>query len=306
MSHPGFWGDSCFFLENMKYLGSILGVCLYCFGGFAFAQGPLDGYLKGKGVLDLAPSFSVMSARQLDGAPGQTYALPYRGNMLSLFAEYGLTARIDVVATGAYVFTSARSGLQDGGVFVKYSPWQWEGASKGKFRLLLGTGAAFPLANYEPGVTGALGQKAVLLPLRLIAQYESPWGPFINLSGGYNRRFDRPATNDIARIRQQRPDYEAPRPPSSATALLKIGLPARHYYIDAWIERQQSFGGVDYVPDLPDLPQVYGVSYTQAGGTLFYSEHGGSGFYFSGAYIFQGRNVSRILRVTGGIVIRIG
>lgn len=290
---------------RVKFLGSITGFCWPWLGSLLMAQGPLDGYLKGKGVLDLAPSFSVMSARQLDGASGQTYNLPYRGNMLSLFAEYGLTARLDVVATGAYVFTTARSGLQDGGVFVKYSPWQWGPAGKGTLRLLVGTGAAFPLANYEPGVTGALGQKAVLLPLRLIAQYESPWGPFVNLSGGYNRRLDRPSAGDIARIRQQRPDYEATRPPSSTTALLKIGLPAKHYYMDAWIERQQAFGGVDYVPDLPDLPQVYGVSYTQTGGTLFYSEHGGSGFFLSGAYIFQGRNVSRILRVTGGVVIRI-
>lgn len=280
-------------------------VCFLCHIGQAFAQGPLDGYLKGRKALDVAPSFSVLSAQKLDGAGGKTYSTPYRGNMLSLFAEYGVTHNFDLVATGAFVFTEARSGLQDGGLYVKYRPLYVETGKTGKLGVLFGTGASFPLANYEPTAAGAIGQKAVTVPGRLIVQYETPFGVFFNLTGGYNWRLDQLKEEDIAVVRQNRPDYQPIDPANFSTFLFKIGFPAKHYYLDAWIEQQSAKGGADYVPEVPDLPQAYGVSYTQFGGTVFYSESGRNGFFLSGAYIARGRNVSRVLRVTGGLVVKL-
>lgn len=269
------------------------------------AQGPLDGYLKGKGVLDLAPSISFNSAKTFVGSGGQTYDLGYEGTLLSLFAEYGLSNKVDIVGTAAYVFTGTQSGLQDGGLFVKYRP-VYRNFGGGRIGVLLGTGLAFPLADYEPAVSGALGQKAVILPARLILQWETPLGLFLNLSGGYNRRFDRLQDADIAAVRQVRPDYQPVQPADFSTLLFRVGFPAARYYLDAWVEWQNAAGGSDYVPDLPDLPQAFGVSYMQVGGTAYYSESGRSGFYVSGGYILSGRNTSRMLRLTAGMVFRFG
>ncbi len=268
------------------------------------AQGPLDGYLKGKGVLDLAPAFSFNSARSFDGAAGQNFAVPYRGSLLSLFAEYGLSRRVDLVGTAAYVFTSSQSGLQDGGFFVKYRPVYRDWGRAGRLGALLAGGLSFPLSNYEPTVSGALGQKALVLPARLILQWESAFGLFLNLTAGYNWRFDRLRADDIARVRQNRPDYQPVTPADFSTVLFKIGFPAARYYLDAWLERQHTVGGNDYVPDLPDLPQAYGVSYTQVGGTAYFSETGKNGFFVSGGYILGGRNTSRMLRLSIGLVIK--
>lgn len=268
-----------------------------------YAQGPIDGYLKGKGVLDLAPSFSINRAKQFEGGDGRLYDLPYRGSMLSLFAEYGLTKRIDVVATGAIVFTESQSGLQDGGVFLKYRPL-YTTIGEGRLGLLLSAGASFPLSNYAATASGALGQKAVFIPGRLVLQYEwSGW--FANLTYGYHLRLDEPAAVDVARIQQQRPAYVAPEPPDVSSWLFKTGFAARHFYIDAWVERQDARGGTDYVPDLPDLPQAYGVSFTHAGGTLYYSESGKNGVFLGGAYIFSGRNTGRLFRLSFGAVFKI-
>lgn len=269
------------------------------------AQGPLDGFLKGKGVLDLAPSFSFLNARRFDGANKQTYDEAYRGNMLSLFAEYGLSSRLDLVATVPLVFTSVQSGLQDGGFYLKYRPLYKTGPTGSRLGLLAGAGISAPLSNYEPVSTGALGVRAVALPARLIAQWESRRGFFLNLSGGYTWRLDRLHDADVARIRQQRPDYQPRQPPGYATGLFKIGFPAAHYYLDAWLEWQHSIGGADYAPLVPDLPQAYGVSYLQLGGTAFYSENGKNGFFLSGGYITHGRNVSRIARITLGFVLKV-
>lgn len=272
----------------------------------AYAQGPLDGYLKGKGVLDLAPSFSVNSARDFAGAGGQTYDIGYKGSLLSVFAEYGLGARLDVVGTAAYVFTATQSGLQDGGLYLKYRPVYRDLGSAGRIGALLGSGLSFPLANYEATVSGALGQKAIVLPARLIVQWETPLGLFASLTGGYNWRLDHLREKDVAAIRQERPDYQPAAPADFSTILFRVGFPAARYYLDAWAEWQRTTGGNDYVPNVPDLPQAFGVSYTQVGGTAYYSENGRNGFYLSGGYILGGRNTSRMVRITAGFVLKFG
>lgn len=291
----------------MKYcIQVILGLVLFGQPAKSGAQGPLDGYLKGKGALDLAPSISFNSAKKYAGAGGQTFDLGYKGSMLSVFAEYGITPRLDAVLTASYVFTPEQDGLQDGGLFLKYRPVYRNLGKAGKLGLLLGTGLGFPLADYEPTISGALGQKAVVAPARLIVQWETPLGLFLNFTGGYNWRLDRLKENDIAAIRKKRPDYQPGRPANFSTLMLKAGFPAARYYLDAWVEWQTANEGADYVPGLPDLPQAYGVSYTQVGGTAYYSESGKTGFYFSGGYILGGRNTSRMLRLTLGLVLKWG
>jgi len=267
----------------------------------AHAQGPLDGYLKGKGVFNLVPNFSFNSADRYFGAPGETYDIPFNGNTLSVFGEYGLTEKIDLVATGAYVFTSVRSGLQDGGLFVKYRPIYHEFSKAGKLAVLFGTGISFPLSDYEPTAEGAIGQKAMMAPLRLLLQWELPFGLFLHASGGYNIRFDELKADDVAAITALRPDFNPEQPPDHSTFLLKTGFPAKHFYVDGWVEWQKAYGGSDYAPGVPDLPQAYGVSYTQTGGTLYYSDNGRTGYILSGAYTFQGRNTSDVVRATLGM-----
>jgi hypothetical protein len=273
---------------------------------YTCAQGPIDGYLKGKGVLDLAPAVSIMDATQFLGSNARRYDAPYEGQMFSLFGEYGLTANFDLVATAAVVFTEARSGLQDGGFFVKYRPFHSKIGRAGTLGVMLSTGAGFPLSDYEPTATGALGQKAVFVPARLVLQWETPWGPFLNLTGGPNWRIDDLQEEDIATIRRRRPDYAPEAPPNYLSLLAKVGLPTRKFYIDAWYEYQYTKGGADYAPDVPDLPQAYGVTYAQTGGTIYYGYTPRRGIYLSGGYMLWGRNTSKITRITAGLVFKLG
>jgi hypothetical protein len=288
---------------NMK---SILGgLCILLFAHTITAQGPLDGYLKGKGVLDIAPSFSFMNARDFAGANDQLYNERFQGSLLSVFAEYGVTNNFDVVVNIPYVFTNGQSGLQDGGFYVKYRPIYADLKGKGRLGVMGGFGTSFPMSNYEVTIAGALGQRAVTVPARMIVQWDTPLGLFFNLTGGYNWRLDNLRETDIATIRAIRPGYNPLEPRDFSTALFRVGFPAKHYYLDAWIERQWTNGGADYVPNVPDLPQAYGVTYTQMGGTIYYSSNGRTGFLVSGAYIPSGRNVSRIARFTLGMVYKI-
>jgi hypothetical protein len=287
-------------MKSRFYL-CFLGICNLA---LLSAQGPLDGYLKGKKVLDLAPSYSYLTANTFLGAQQQKFDAPYRGSMLSLFAEYGLTEKFDLVATASTVFTANQSGLQDGGLYVKYRPAYAKLKNEGKLGVLFGTGASFPLADYSPTATGAIGQKAINVPIRLILQWETPFALFFNLTGGYNFRLDRLREDDIAIVRAQNPGYQPVEPVNYSSFLFKMGFPAHFYYLDAWIEYQYTQGGTDYKFNVIDLPQAYGVSYTQIGGTAYYSESGKVGFYLSGAYVLNGRNTSQIMRITTGIVLK--
>ncbi len=283
---------------------TLLFSCL--FAHTLYGQGPLDGYLKGKGVLDVVPSLSFNSAQQFLGADGERYDEGFQGNTLALFAEYGLTERLDAVATAAYVFTQTQSGLQDGSFHLKYRPVYQPMGNAGHLGLLAGVGVSFPLAHYDIVAAGALGQRALTLPVRLIAQWDTPLGVFFNITGGYHWRLDRLQEADIEAIRRMRPDFQPVEPSSFYTALFRAGFPAARYYLDAWAEYQHTPGGASYVPGVPDLPQAYGVSFTQIGGTAYYSENGRLGFLLSGAYMLGGRNTARMLRLTVGLVMRFG
>ncbi len=272
--------------------------------GSLAAQGALDGYLKGKGNFVIAPSFSSNSADRFFGANGIEYDLKYNGNGLGLFAEYGLTDNFDLVGVASYIITATQNGLQDGGLFAKYRLGKWSQKKRGSLHAILGTGVSFPLSDYKPTANGALGTKSVAAPLRLIMQWETPLGLFVNLTGGYNWRLDEAAETDIAEVRKTRPDFETVSPPGYFTGLVKVGFPAAHYYLAGWFEWQHASGGSDFAPDLADLPQSYGVSYRQIGGTAYYSDSGKNGFYFSSGLMFGGRNVSRIFRITGGYVFK--
>jgi hypothetical protein len=272
---------------------------------FGLAQGPIDGYLKGKGKLDIAVSLSANSAKEFYGANGTSFQEPYKGNLIALFAEYGITKNLDIVATLPYVFTSTQTGLQDGSLHLKGRIFQVKTQKRGQIDLLAAAGISSPLSSYEPLAAGALGQRATVVQPRLLAQWNTKTGPFINGTIGYNIRLDDLNAEDIDRIRALRPDYQASAPRNYTTFLLKIGLPAKRYYLDAWVEHQSTRGGTDFVPMLPDLPQAYGVTYTQVGGTAYYSEGGKRGVYISSGYLLSGRNVSNVLRLTAGVVFKL-
>ncbi len=300
------WPFHCILLSNMEKLKTLIITALFATQGL-YAQGPLDGYMKGKGNLDLAPSFSYMHAPDFAGAGSAVYAEPYTGYMLSAFAEYGVTDRFDLVATVPYIITTGQKGFQDGGFYAKYQVLKAKAGQLGQIRLIGGVGASLPLSGYAPVATGALGQRAVVVPARAILQWDTKWGPFVNLTGGFNWRLDDYKDADLARVRDLRPEYNPTAPPGYSTWLVKIGLPAKNYYLDAWWELQHIpvDKGSNYVQGVVDLPQAYGVSYSQVGGTVYYSETGKRGVFLSGAKILNGRNVSRVFRLTGGFVVKL-
>jgi hypothetical protein len=285
--------------QNLLFL-----ITLLTFATTSFAQGPIDGYMKGKGKLDIAASYSLNNASIFCGAEGQEYTEPFKGSLLSVFAEYGISDRLDVVATVPFVFTNEQNGLQDGSLHLKFRALQSQINERMKLDVLAAAGISAPLSRYEPLAAGAIGQRAQVIQPRLVLQLNTK-GPFFNLTAGYNLRVDELNAAAVAEVQRTRPSYVPESPRNYSTFLFKMGLPAARYYLDAWVEHQATTGGTNFAPMVPDLPQAYGVTYTQIGGTAYYSETGKRGVYLSSGYILSGRNVSKVLRLTFGVVIKL-
>ncbi len=270
----------------------------------AIAQGPIDGYLKGKGEADIALGFSVTGAEEFIGGDGQQYDLPFRGQLLSLFAAYGLTEGVDLIASIPYVITSSSSGLQDGALFVKGRLLKLPLAENQHLDILGAAGISTPLSQYEVVAAGAIGQRAQVVQPRLIAQYNRP-GFFASTVLGYNYRFDELDLQRLEEIQRTRPGYRPEQPQDYLTGLLRLGIPTSTFYADVWLEVQRTLGGSDYVPDVEELPQPYDVDYQQVGGTVYYSEGSNFGFAASGAAFLGGRNTSKLWRISATLIYKV-
>lgn len=284
-------------------------VVIWLFASFlkvfsAFSQGAIDGFLKGKSQLDLAFSLSQMSAKEFIATGGYQYSAPFKAHAVSMFFEYGLSKRLDIVGTANYIFTSTENGFQDGSLYLKYRPFYKQTARMGRFGLIGAGGMGFPLAQYNVTNTGALGQRAQFVASRIGGQWETPHGLFGFVIGGYDWRLDRLVAEDIARIRKAQPDFIPVDPPNSWVVLSKIGFAAAHFYLDAWVERRETIGGDVFQPRTLQLAQSFDQDFVQIGGTVYYTDTGKNGVYLSMGTVVKGVNIAKSQRWTIGAIIK--
>ena len=247
----------------------------------SLAQGPIDGFMKGKGNLDAAVSFSREKASHYFAGNDK---IDFSGEIstIGLFAAYGITNWADVIVNIPVV----NGKFQDGGIFAKLGK---KDISLGNTKLsLIGAlGFSFPLHKYPTEVASAIGQQAYLLQPRAIVQYYPHQNFFINLRGGYN--------------------YSLEIVPPSYVYSLKAGYFKNKFYSDAWIEFQEGIGGKDYrgKGDLkPNSFRELGVSYIKAGGVLYYQAIPRLGGFIGFANIFTGRNTFEYFRISIGVVLK--
>ncbi len=271
-------------------------------------QGPIDGYMKGAGELDVALGLSSTGASTFVGGGGEAVRLGFRAQLVGLFGAYGISERINVVASVPYVITDATSGLQDGALFAKglfwRKPFRKGERQVGSLDVIGALGVQIPLSDYEVVANGAIGQRAKVVQPRLLAQWNGT-GYFVSALAGYNYRFDGLDEGRLAQIQLTRPGYRPEQPHDNVNVLVRAGYPGHRLYLDAWVEFQRTLGGGNFTADVEELAQAYDVDYQQAGGTVYYSETAHWGFAASGARVLGGRNTSAFWRLTATVVYKL-
>ena len=266
----------------------------------SFGQGRVDGFLKGKGHLDIALG-SNFEANPNYYAGTNLIALQRNIFSASAFFAYGITNKLDVNLSIPYVnVNGVEAGIQDPAVFLKYKLFSAplyhirtsveqdglrmkEGA---KLHLLLAGGFSSNLTDYQTGGGNALGQQAKTIDIRpVIHLTDIPFGVFVTLQAGYNYKFD-PVPHAI---------------PFAA----KIGIAKAKWYADLWYDGQHGIGGFDYqgIPSPPSFREL-GVSYHKIGGTFYKPINQKLGWYAGLSYTLAGRNFSKGIAGNLGLVYK--
>ncbi|MBL7900209.1 MAG: hypothetical protein JNJ99_16860, partial [Crocinitomicaceae bacterium] len=209
------------------------------------AQGPLDGFFKGRKNLDLALSGFYQHSEKYFGFTEFDYPRTLSG--ASLFGEYGILENLDVVATVPFI----NGKFQDAGVYVKYGIPFNRSAKERKLRIIPAAGISFPVSNYNTQTGQSIGQKAILIQPKLIFQLNLNHGIFIQTQGGYNYAF--------APVK------------SSIPFSVKFGWAGNKWYTDIWYDFLHGLGDELWIGGVSQDFRTLPVTSQKIGGVIYYS-----------------------------------
>ena len=247
----------------------------------ASAQGNVDGFFKPKGDLDVAFSGGYAHADQYIGGSN---LINYKRSqtILSVYAAYGLSQKWNVIASLPLINFS----LQDVALFTKYKLVE-KVVSHGAFTLAPAAGISFPVTSYNTESGQSIGQRAVTIQPKFVAQYINVSNVFIQVQTGYN--------------------YSLNPVPSAYVASAKLGYIYKKWYFDFWYDYQYGIGGKDYASfniDPLNSFRELGVSYSRIGGVIYSSLGKKWGAFIGASHALTGRNTSLSTSINGGVVIK--
>ena len=258
----------------------------------ALAQGPVDGYSKGKGNLDIGLGYSIDKG---DKFYAGTEKINASRNIVAytLFGIYGITNKLDVQLNIPYLNMNKgnETNFQDGSIYLKYKALNKDNKF-GNLNILSAIGYYTPLAQYETGGGNAIGQLNQSFDGRIIIQQNFKKGLFLHLQGGYFVK-----TNPT---------------PHAYSGSLKLGYASSNLYFDAWFEHQSALGGTDYRGTGELAPNSatggfkgLGYAYNKVGATIYYPVSKFFGIYTGAAYTISGRNTLKGTRFSLGAVFKV-
>lgn len=245
------------------------------------AQGPIDGFIKDKGELDIAISGTYSTSKiYFAGTDPRVYTR--NQTIFGAFASYGLSDRWNLITSIPVVNYT----LQDAAFYAKYK-LIYHGMVSGEFSLFPAAGISFPISNYDTESGQSVGQKAITVQPKLVAQFKSKNGWFVQAQTGYN--------------------YSLNPVPDAYLASLKVGYIYKKWYFDAWFDFQHGIGGKDYgtVNNEPlNSFRELGVSHQRVGGVVYRTMTDRFGLQLNSFYVLNGRNTSQMFALGAGLVLK--
>ena len=289
----------------MKVFSILNTTMLFCLPFVSQAQSLLGGFMNGKGRGAIAVSYTSERYSEAFLVPADADAVPIFNKIevssVSLYATYGVSARLDFVLNLPYIwakghasqatldelgYENTRSGLQDISVFLKY---KLHGFQVGTNRLdfIAAGGVKTPAGNYEvnDGLQSivAIGNRATTLNGMGIAHFRTPFGLYVTGQGGYSFR-----TGEV---------------PDAYIGELKTGYGNSRFHVAAWYAKQISRGGVDVLGEgFEGSFPATDVSYTRAGLNVYVPAVSGFGFSAGVSQYVSGRNVGKSTGFSGSVV----
>lgn len=230
------------------------------------------------------------------------------------FGNYGLSSRLNVMASVPYVWTRASQGVlhsmqgvQDLTVAGKYSFWEVPSSPIGSIKAIGVLSAALPLTDYTPDFQPlSIGSAARRVTARGTFTVQTASGWFVDGTTSYTWRahvtLDRPYYFTMGQLfftdEVSMPDIADL---GASSGYNKHGLKAQ-----GMLTVQRTRGGGDIRRQ--DMPFVSNrMDFSKAGGLVMYEipKTGGLAGLVSVAHTFEGRNVGLSTSVSAGLMYRI-
>ncbi len=264
-------GKSLKFSTNIKFGIGLL--CTFFSANILIAQGPFDGWMKGKNKTDFALSFNQESY--------DTYAFGKERRAekntiqsASLFLEHGFSDSLDLVVTIPYLRTPScencdvyNQGIQDAIVALKYrfSKTKKENETMKSFTAI---GLSFPASNYSDSLERPIGARNTSFLARYFFQKDFNNGLFLHFQTGVDVRF-------------------IPSPLTSVPIVTKFGYAGNKIFLEGFAEYFYTFnGGTD-----TQISGGTGSIWLKMGATIYYPIQPNFGVYVKAAFIPDGENI---------------
>lgn len=279
----------------MKIKLKLLGGLLLALPLTMTAQSPVSGFMKAKGEGSITVTQSREDYSEVFLVPNKVNSVPVFNKVVnksvSLYAEYGFTDRLTLVASLPYIesvgeatpttlqnngFENERSGFQDLSVYGKYKIKSFE-VMNGNLDLIGAAGVEVTVGDYkvDEGLQSiiAIGNRSTDITGLAIANYKHNSGFFTIGQLGYSLR-----NNEV---------------PNAIISELKIGFAASYIYGDIFIANQlSSSNGADILGNgFTGFFPATQVNYTRIGANMFVPIAGGFGITAGINTYIEGRNL---------------
>jgi len=232
-----------------------------------FGQGPISGFFNPKGTFDLAIAYGQESYQRYR-LGRETIARPTTISSWSIFSEYSFRNGSSLVFTLPYLEVEGGDlGWQDAQLFLKLRTHHSRG-NRGQNTRAVALGLSFPVAAYDTESEGALGQQALRFQARVLRQYQSDNGFFVQIKTGLDFQL-------------------APEAQFAIPVLGRLGYGGNWFFVEGWVEWYESFseGNVQQVTG------GTGADWWRLGSSVHLPIVAGLGGGFQGAWIPAGQNI---------------
>lgn len=261
------------------------------------AQSPLSGFMKNKGEGAAVVSYSSEKYDKVFLVPNTIDGVPVFNEVqitsVSLYGEYGITNRLNVILNVPYIkaegsasdqvlannnFENVRQGLQDLKVYAKYDLTSFNFA-EARLNFMGAVGFETPLGDYpvDEGLQSiiAIGNRSTTVNATGIFMYKVNTGLFLTGQMGYSIK-----NGEV---------------PNALMSEFKVGYAGSRFYLDGFIANQLSDkGGVDILGEgFTGFFPATRVNYTRVGVNAYLPLIEGIGLTGGVNQYVAGRNIGK-------------
>lgn len=289
----------------MKLKNNLITSVIMFLPALIMAQSPLSGFMKNKGEGAAVVTYSSENYDKVFLVPSEIDGVPVFNDVevqsVSLYAEYGITDKLNVIVNLPYIkaegnaseqvlanngFENTRKGLQDLKLYLKYDLKSFDFANS-RLNFMGALGLETPLGDYavDEGLQSiiAIGNRSTTVNATGIFMYKLNSGFFTTGQVGYSVK-----SNDV---------------PNALLSEFKLGYAASKFYLDAFIANQLSDkDGVDILGQgFTGFFPATRVNYTRVGVNAYVPLAGGFGLTGGANSYIEGRNLGKSSGYYGGV-----